>query len=52
MVELRSSGGAGEKWGHWLGVFQLLPDGEGKARKGPVYRQLHDGDDEQIYLYR
>jgi len=52
-VELRSSGGAGEYEGHKLGVFQLLPDDGGKGgSQGPVYRQLHDGDNWQCYLYR
>ena len=50
LVELRSSGGAGENHGCCMGVYQLLPDGgEGGS---PVYRQLHDGDNEQYYLYR
>ena len=74
MVELSSSGGAGEYKGDHLGLYQLLPDGGEKAKKasglfqglfqllsdggewgsqGPVYRQLHDGDnDEQVHLYR
>ena len=50
MVELSSSGGAGEGVGCYLGLFQLLPDdGEGGSQ-GPVYRQRHDG--RQVYLYR
>ena len=50
MVELRSSGGAGEVWGSRMGVYQLLPDvGEGGS---PVYRQLHDGYNLQYYLCR
>ena len=51
LVELRSSEGtAGEYKGSKMGVYQLLPDGgEGGS---PVYRQLHDGDNEQYYLYR
>merc|ERR550517_1364738 len=48
-IELRSSGGAGEWLGCYLGLFQLLPDGDSR---GPVYRQRHDGDNQQIYLYR
>jgi len=56
MVELRSSGGAGEWRGSCLGLFQLLPDDvsdDGKGgSQGPVYRQLHDGDNWQMYLYR
>ena len=50
LVELRSSGGAGEVWGSRMGVYQLLPDvGEGGS---PVYRQLHDGYNLQYYLCR
>ena len=29
MIELRSSGGAGEKQGIRLGLYQLLPEGQG-----------------------
>ena len=35
-------------------LFQLLPDdgGENGDGPGPVYQQLHDGDNEQYFLYR
>ena len=51
-VELRSSGGAGENHGDKLGLYQLMSDGGKGARQGPVYRQRHDGDNQQYYLYR
>ena len=51
-LELRSSGGAGEFQGAWLGLYQLLPDGGEGGNQGPVYRQLHDGDNGQYYLFR
>jgi len=51
-LELRSCGGAGESQGSLLGLFQLLPDGGEGGTQGPVYRQLHDGDNQQVYLYR
>jgi len=52
LVELRSSEGAGECVGDALGLYQLLPDGGEGGRQGPVYRQRHDGDNQQFYLYR
>ena len=54
MIELRSSGGADQVRGSFLGLYQLLPkddDGEG-VKQGPIYRQRHDRDNEQHYLYR
>ena len=40
-VQLRSSGGAGEHWGHLLGEYQEVA---GEEREGkPVYRQRQDG---------
>ena len=51
-VELRSSGEAGEYLGDKMGLYQLLSDGGKGARQGPVYRQRHDGDNQQYYLYR
>ena len=51
-LELRSSGGADESQGSHLGLFQLLPDGGEGGRQGPVYRQRHDGGNQQFYLYR
>ena len=51
LVELRSSGGAGEYQGERLGLYQLLPDEKGDGQS-PVYRQRHDGDNEHYYLYR
>jgi len=47
LVELRSSGGAGECEGDCLGLFQLLPDGGEKARKSSGLtkgKQLSDDD--------
>ena len=39
--------------GLFQGLFQLLSDGGEWGSQGPVYRQLHDGDnDEQVHLYR
>ena len=60
LVELRSRGGAGDWQGDCLGLYQMLPDkSQGVlsslipgGRQGPVYRQLHDGDNHQYYLYR
>ena len=49
---LRSSGEAGEHQGGRMGLYQLLPNGGKGARQGPVYRQRHDGDNRQMYLYR
>ena len=53
MVELRSRSEAGEWCGDELGLYQLTVDTrEERLRQGVVYRQLHDGDDRQFYLYR
>ena len=53
MLELRGTSGAGEDWGSDLGLYHLTKDTrEEDKRQGPVYRQLHDGDNEQNYLYR
>ena len=53
MVELRSRSEAGEWFGSRLGLYQLTVDTrEERLRQGVVYRQLHDGDDQQFYLYR
>ena len=52
-MELRGTSGAGEYWGPCLGVYLLTKDTRKEdKRQGPVYRQLHDGDNEQCYLYR
>ena len=53
MLELRSRSGAGEYLGDRLGLYHLTKDTrEESQRQGPVYRQLHDGDNKQWYLYR
>ena len=52
LVELRSSGGAGEWIGDKLGLFQLLSGGGEDHAQGPVYRQRHDTSDQHYYLYR
>ena len=46
-LELRSSGGAGEWHGDKMGLYQLMPE-----KRDPVYRQRHDGDNENYYIYR
>ena len=51
LVELRSSGGAGEYCGATMGLYQLLSDEKGDGQS-PVYRQQHEGDNEHYYLYR
>ena len=54
MLELRSRSGAGEYQAGRLGLYHLTKDTrEEDKRQGPVYRQLHDGDNhQQWYLYR
>ena len=54
MVELRSRSEKEKEWcGGKLGLYQLTVDTrEERLRQGVVYRQLHDGDDWQFYLYR
>ena len=53
LVELRSSGGAGEGYGSKLGLYQLLPGGgEEERTQGPVYQQLHNTNDQHVYIYR
>ena len=52
LVELRSSGGAGEYQGDKPGLYQLLPGGGEGGMQGPVYRQLHNTNDQHFYLYR
>ena len=53
LLELSSRSGAGEWHGDSLGLYHLTTDTrEESKRQGPVYRQLHDGDNEQYYLYR
>merc|ERR1719507_410749 len=53
LLELRSRSGAGEYQGDRLGLYHLTKDTrEESKRQGPVYRQLHDRDNEQWYLYR
>ena len=47
-VELRSSGGAGEDHGCYMGIYQLLPEHRGQGG-GATYRQLHDTNDDQHY---
>ena len=50
-LELRSSGEAGEEWGEYLGLYQLVP-GEAGEGGSKVYKQCHDRDGGQLYLYR
>ena len=54
MVELRSRSEKEKEWcGDPLGLYQLTVDTrEESLRQGVVYRQPHDGDDWQFYLYR
>ena len=52
-VELGSSkeGGAGEYHGSKLGLYEMMP--ANMKRDGQrVYRQLHDGNIKQSYLFR
>ena len=53
MLELSSRSGAGEHQSSKLGLYHLTTDTrEESKRQGPVYQHLHDGDNEQYYLYR
>merc|ERR1711953_835841 len=48
LLELRSRLGAGEYQGDRLGLYHLTIDTrEESKRQGLVYRQLHDGDNQQ-----
>jgi len=51
LLELRSTGIAGEHHGSRLGLYELLPDVTGEGGS-PVYRQMHDGDIVEHFLYR
>ena len=51
-LELRSSAGAGEYQGSKLGLFHRTTDPEGERQGPAVYRQLHDGNQQQYYMHR
>ena len=51
-LELRSLAGAGEYQGDVLGLYHLTTDPESERQGPAVYRQLHDGNQQQYYLYR
>jgi len=51
LFELRTTGAAGEYWGDLFGLYKLLPEVTGDGGS-PVYRQMHDGDNAEYFLYR
>ena len=51
LLELRTTGAAGEYHGERLGLYKLLPEVTGDGGS-PVYRQMHDGDNKEYFLYR
>ena len=51
LLELRTTGAAGEYWGSLFGLYKLLPEVTGDGGS-PVYRQMHDGDNVEYFLYR
>ena len=51
LLELRTTGAAGEHWGDMFGLYKLLPEVTGDGGS-PVYRQMHDGDNAEYFLYR
>ena len=51
LFEFRSTGIAGEYHGSRLGLYILFPDVTGEGGS-PVYRQMHDGDNVEHFLYR
>ena len=51
LLELRTTGAAGEYWGSLFGLYKLLPEVTGDGGS-PVYRQMHDGDIKEYFLHR
>ena len=51
LLELRTTGAAGECWGDKFGLYKLFPEVTGDDGS-PVYRQMHDGDNAENFLYR
>ena len=51
LLELRTTGAAGEYWGGKFGLYKLLPEVTGDGGSS-VYRQMHDGDNKEFFLYR
>ena len=51
LLELRTTGAAGECWGDKFGLYKLFPEVTGDDGS-PVYRQMHDGDKKEYFLYR
>ena len=51
--ELRNESEVGECQGDCLGLYHPTIDTrEEGLKEGPVYQQLHDGDNKQYYLFR
>ena len=51
LLELRTTGAAGEYQWDMFGLYKLLPEVTGDGGS-PVYRQMHDGDNAEYFLYR